>query len=100
VAWHPDGKLLATGCDDRRIYLWDGNTGEPRGVLEGHGWEVHDLAFNHKGDWLASFGWDMTLRLWDVATRKQLWHLENVRVVSFRRDERFMGAAIAGRRSR
>src|SRR5262249_52157192 len=27
VAWHPEGRLLATGCDDRRIYLWDGVPG-------------------------------------------------------------------------
>ena len=23
VAWHPDGRRLATGCDDRRIRIWD-----------------------------------------------------------------------------
>jgi serine/threonine protein kinase/WD40 repeat protein len=100
IAWHPQGKLLATGCDDRRIYLWDGQSGQPRGVLEGHGWEVHDLAFSQSGDQLSSFGWDMTMRLWDVATRKQLWHLENIRVVSFRADARFMAAGIAGRQVR
>jgi serine/threonine protein kinase/WD40 repeat protein len=97
VAWHPEGRLLASGCDDRRIYLWDGATGARRGVLEGHSWEVHDLAFSQNGDWLASFGWDMTLRLWDVATAKPLWHLENVRVVGFRREEPLQAAAISGR---
>jgi WD40 repeat protein len=96
VAWHPLGRVLATACKDHRIYLWDGGSGEPRGVLEGHGWEVHDLAFNHTGEWLASFGWDMTLRLWEVDTRKQLWHLEDVRVVAFRRDEPLMAAGISG----
>jgi WD40 repeat protein len=100
VAWHPEGRLLATGCDDRRIYLWDGINGARRGVLEGHSWEVHDLAFNQGGDWLASFGWDMTLRLWEVATGKPLWHLEDVRVVGFRREEPLQAAAISGRQVR
>jgi WD40 repeat protein len=96
VAWHPEGRLLATACEDRCIYLWDGLSGARRGVLEGHGWAVHDLAFNQRGDWLASFGWDMTLRLWEVATGKPLWHLENIRVVSFCRDEPFQAAGISG----
>src|SRR5262249_7009630 len=97
VAWHPQGRLLATGCDDRRIYLWDGVNGAQRGVFEGHSWEVHDLAFSQSGDWLASFGWDMTLRLWDVATGKPLWHLEDVRVIGFRPEEPLQAAAISGR---
>jgi serine/threonine protein kinase/WD40 repeat protein len=100
VAWHPGGRLLATGCDDRRIYLWDGVTGSRRNVLEGHSWEVHDLAFNQRGDWLASFGWDMTLRLWEVATGKQLWHLEDVRLVGFGQAEPLRAAAISGRQVR
>jgi serine/threonine protein kinase/WD40 repeat protein len=97
LAWHPEGQLLATGCDDHRIYLWDGASGERRGILEGHTWEIGDLAFNHAGDQLASYGWDMTLRLWNVATRRQLWHLENIRVVAFRPQEPLLAAGISGR---
>jgi serine/threonine protein kinase/WD40 repeat protein len=100
VAWHPAGQLLAAGCDDHRIYLWDGASGERRGVLEGHAWELADLAFNHTGEQLLSFGWDMTLRLWDVATRQPLWHLEDIRVVSFRRQEPLQAAGISGRQVR
>jgi serine/threonine protein kinase/WD40 repeat protein len=100
VAWHSRGRLLATGCDDHLIYLWDGASGERRGVLEGHSWEVHDLAFNHTGEQLASFGWDMTLWLWDVAARKPIWHLENVRVSAFRCEEPLQAAGISGRQVR
>jgi WD40 repeat protein len=100
VAWHPEGRLLASGCGDHRIYLWDGASGGARGVLEGHGWEVDDLAFNQTGDRLASFGWDMTLRLWEIGTRKQLWHLENMRMVGFRREEPFMAAGISDQQVR
>ena len=100
VAWHPRGQLLATGCDDHSIYLWDGSSGERRGVLEGHSWEIHDLAFDHTGEQLASFCWDMTLRLWDVATRKPIWHLENVRVFAFGREKPLQAACISGRQVR
>jgi serine/threonine protein kinase/WD40 repeat protein len=100
VAWHPEGQLLATGCDDHRIYLWDGASGERRGTLEGHTWELGDLAFNQTGDQLASFCWDMTLRLWDVATRQPLWHLEDVLVVAFSRGEPLKAAGTSGRQVR
>jgi WD40 repeat protein len=98
VAWDPEGRLLATGCNDRRIYLWDGASGAQRGILEGHGWEIRDLAFNDSGDWLASLGWDMTLHLWDVAKRRQLWQIEDIRVLGFHRGEHFMASSLAGRR--
>jgi serine/threonine protein kinase/WD40 repeat protein len=98
AAWHPDGSLLATGCNDQRIYLWDGVTDERRRVMEGHRWEVADLAFNQRGDCLGSFGWDMTGRLWEVPTGKQICQLDNVRLVSFRRDAELGAAAITGRR--
>jgi serine/threonine protein kinase/WD40 repeat protein len=100
VAWHPSGQLLATGCDDHNIYLWDGVSGERQAVLEGPSWEIHDLAFNASGEQLASFAWDMTLWLWDVATHKPLWHLEDIRVVSFCREEPLRAAGISGRQVR
>jgi serine/threonine protein kinase/WD40 repeat protein len=100
VAWHPRGQLLATGCDDHLIYLWDGSSGERQGVLEGHSWEVHDLAFDNTGEQLASFCWDMTLWLWDVATRKPLWQVENIRVFSFCREGPLQAAGISGRQVR
>jgi WD40 repeat protein len=49
---------------------------------------------------LASFGWDMTLRLWEVATRKPLWYLENIRVASFCREGPLQAAGISGRQVR
>jgi serine/threonine protein kinase/WD40 repeat protein len=99
VAWHPDGSRLATGCDDRLIYLWDATLGKQLAILEGHGWEVHDLAFNASGDWLASFGWEMALRLWDVATRRQLWQMEEVRVLGFHRGEQLRVSTISGNKA-
>jgi serine/threonine protein kinase/WD40 repeat protein len=99
LAWHPEGRLLASGCDDRRIYLWDGDSGVERGVLEGHTWEVRHLAFDSSGDWLASFGFDMTLRLWDVATGRQLWHVEDIRVVGFHRSEQLLASCLSSRQA-
>jgi WD40 repeat protein len=96
LAWHPEGKLLASACENHRIYLWDAISGAQEGVLEGHRWEVHDLAFDRRGRYLLSFGWEMALRVWDVAGRRQVLVQEDVRVVSFGGEEGLQVAGLSG----
>jgi WD40 repeat protein/tRNA A-37 threonylcarbamoyl transferase component Bud32 len=100
VAWSPDGGLLAVGCDDQKIHLWDSSTGKELGTLIGHYWALHDLCFDETGRWLASFGWDMTLRVWDVGSRRQLLHLNDVRVVGCRQTGGLAAAGLVGRQAK
>jgi len=60
VAWHPDGKLLAS-AGDTTIRLWDAD-GTPGPVIE-QPVDVARLAWSPDGKWLASAGGDDT-RLW------------------------------------
>jgi WD40 repeat protein/tRNA A-37 threonylcarbamoyl transferase component Bud32 len=89
LAWCPRGPaaevlpVLASGCQDHRIYLWGSKGSEPQGFLEGHGWEVPQLAFDSSGTRLLSFGWDMTLRLWNVPARRLSLTLPDVRILGF-----------------
>jgi serine/threonine protein kinase/WD40 repeat protein len=99
VAWQPQGSLLATGCNDHLVRLWDAASGQLRATLEGHRWEVHDLAFDPSGGWLLSFGWDMALCAWDVGFRRQVLKLEDVRVLGFGTHQGMVKAAgLTGRR--
>lgn len=64
VAFAPDGKICATGGEDRAIRLWDVETGELRYALPpGHRGAITSLQFTPQGQ-LVSAGRDNTLRFW------------------------------------
>jgi WD40 repeat protein len=65
IAWRPDGRLLALGGDDQRIYVWDMTEDRLLSVLEGHHHVVIGVAFTRDGRLLVSSSWDGTARIWD-----------------------------------
>jgi WD40 repeat protein/tetratricopeptide (TPR) repeat protein len=73
VAYHPDGKMIATCGYDRLIQLWDTATGQQTLVLEGHKNDGIHCAFTPDGDLLLSNDWDWMLRVWDVHSGRQLF---------------------------
>jgi WD40 repeat protein len=75
VAISPDGKLLATGGSD--IRLWDLVTGKQLWAVKGHPDGVARIAFSPDGKNLASGGWlgDPKVRIWEGATGKPLREL-------------------------
>jgi serine/threonine protein kinase/WD40 repeat protein len=75
VAWHPDGKTVATVGGDQIVHLWDVATGKQTVQLEGFKKGGINVAFNAAGDLLASSGWEATLRLWDPRTGQQLFQV-------------------------
>lgn len=66
----PDGKLIAAGCSDKLVYVWDMASGEIRFTLEGHASRVTSVDFSPDGRLLASGSRDGTVRLWNPLTGK------------------------------
>lgn len=90
VTFSGDGRLLAAGqcghgvshseslslCASGAVQIWDTTTGRPhRQPLQGHNGSITDVAFSPQGNLLATAGEDDTLRLWDVATGKEIVQL-------------------------
>jgi serine/threonine protein kinase len=72
LRFSPDGKILASGANDRKIRLWDTATSKIIYTLDGHEDAVTALQFMSKGKILVSAGNDLTIRFWDL-DRKQLF---------------------------
>lgn len=79
LAFSPDGRLLASGSEQHRIFLWDVTTGRRLHALAGHTSRIRSLAFSPDGRWLASGGGDGTTRLWEVRTGRLLATLVSLR---------------------
>jgi RNA polymerase sigma factor (sigma-70 family) len=91
VAFAPDGKSIASGAEGNLIRLWDAATGKELRRFEGHGGTavnlgrevitqngVYGLVFTPDGKTLVSRGADQTVRVWEVATGKELRRIEGL----------------------
>ncbi|KAF9487659.1 hypothetical protein BDN71DRAFT_1363875, partial [Pleurotus eryngii] len=58
---------------DKTIRIWDAATGQQVGdALTGHEAWVKSVAFSPDGTKIVSGSYDMTICIWDAATRRQL----------------------------
>ena len=63
----PDERLVLSGCYDGTARLWNLETGEEVGRLEGHTDRIeYGIAFSTKGDLIATGSYDKTVKIWKV----------------------------------
>ncbi|KAH8084300.1 WD40-repeat-containing domain protein [Cristinia sonorae] len=66
VCFSPDGKLLATGAEDKQIRIWDIAKRKIRRIFDGHQQEIYSLDFSRDGRLIVSGSGDRTARIWDM----------------------------------
>jgi WD40 repeat protein/uncharacterized caspase-like protein len=77
IAFRPDGKMIATGADDKTIRLWDPESGVERKQLLGHSSWIGDLVYSPDNKWLVSTTLNET-KIWDAATFIERRTMESV----------------------
>src|SRR5262249_43001222 len=70
LTFAPDSRLLAGGCMDGKVRVWDMRDNKLKATLEGPKGIVRRVAFSPDGKTLAAGADDGTVYLWDVATGK------------------------------
>ena len=66
VAFSPDGKTIASDCDNYTLCLWETNRGLPLQKLKGHAYSVYSVAFSPDGSTIVSASFDGTILLWNT----------------------------------
>jgi WD40 repeat protein len=91
LAFSPDGRTLALGCEDTSVKLWDVATGKVKASMSGHPSPVRNVVFSKDGKWLAAGGYD-AVKLWDLATGKEKANFpqNNTPLVVFSPDSKIM----------
>ena len=86
--------ILASGSEDKNIYLWNIETGTINNILTGHSHRINCVAFNPDGNILASCSDDKTIKLWNLQQEISTLsgHLQAVKSIAFSPDGKLLAS--------
>jgi WD40 repeat protein len=97
LAFHPDGKTLATGHDNGRLRVWDLASQRLVGEIVAHPEAISAVAYAPSGEWLATAGEDRVVRLWNAEShglmRSYTSHTDRIPDLCWSCDSRFLYSA-------
>jgi WD40 repeat protein len=97
VAFHPNGRSLASVSWDRTVRLWQTDKGQAMPGLPGHSAFVECVAFSRDGKRLATGGGDKKVIVWDPARGEKVCtftgHNDVVHALAFSPDGRRIASA-------
>ena len=97
VSVSPDGKMIASGGEDKMIRIWSTLARNELTCLEGHTRAVRSVCFSSDGNLIASGSCDFTVRVWNVRKKEQEMclkgHTNNVNEVDFSPDMQLVASA-------
>ncbi len=75
LTWSPNGQRIASAAADRRVRIWDTQTGESLQILTGHIESVSGVAWHPDGNRLASGSFDGTIKIWNTVSWQEILNL-------------------------
>ena len=97
AAFSPDGRLLVSGGEDRKIIVWDFNRRQRLATFSDHEDIVTAVDFSPDGKWFATSSFDKTVIVWNAARLEKAFvlrgHSAEVLSVVFSEDGRFLLSA-------